>query len=112
MNDKKVVDFTNGSPSKQILGFFWPLLLTSMFQQLYNFVDVMIVGKGIGDGALASVGNMGTLFFLIVGFSFGLSGGFGVLIARYRSAGSCYGSIPQPFWCSFSAECIKAFTDG
>lgn len=82
MGDKKVIDFTKGSPAKQIMGFFWPLLLTSMFQQLYNFVDVMIVGKGIGDAALASVGNMGTLFFLIVGFSFGLAGGFGVLIAQ------------------------------
>lgn len=82
MNDKKVIDFTSGRPARQIMGFFWPLLLTSMFQQLYNFVDVMIVGKGLGDHALAAVGNMGSLFFLIVGFSFGLSNGFGVLIAQ------------------------------
>ena len=82
MNDKKVIDFTNGNPAKHIMRFYWPLLMTSMLQQLYNFVDVMIVGKGLGDSAFASVGNMGSLFFLIVGFSFGLANGFGVLIAQ------------------------------
>ncbi len=82
MNDKKVIDFTTGNPTKHILNFYWPLLLTSMLQQLYNFVDVMIVGKGLGDDAFASVGNMSSLFFLIVGFSFGLANGFGVPIAQ------------------------------
>ena len=66
MNDKKVIDFTTGNPTKHILNFYWPLLLTSMLQQLYNFVDVMIVGKGLGDDAFASVGNMSSLFFLII----------------------------------------------
>ena len=56
--------------------------MTSMLQQLYNFVDTLIVGKGLGDNALAAVGNMGSLFFLIVGFSLGLANGFGVLIAQ------------------------------
>ncbi len=79
---KKVTDFTTGSPAKHILKFYWPLLMTSMLQQIYNFVDMMIVGKGLGDNALASVGNMGSLFFLIVGFSFGLANGFGVLVAQ------------------------------
>ena len=82
MNEKKIIDFTTGSPAKLILSFYWPLLMTSMLQQLYNFVDVMIVGKGLGDNAFASVGNMGSIFFLIVGFSFGLANGFGVLIAQ------------------------------
>jgi len=82
MNNKKVIDFTTGNPTKHIMKFYWPLLMTSMLQQLYNFVDVMIVGKGLGDNAFASVGNMGSLFFLIVGFSFGLANGFGVLIAQ------------------------------
>ena len=79
---KKTTDFTTGSPAKHILMFYWPLIMTSMLQQIYNFVDMMIVGKGLGDHALASVGNMGSLFFLIVGFSFGLANGFGVLIAQ------------------------------
>ena len=79
---KQVIDFTKGSPFKLIMSFYWPLLLTSMLQQFYNFADTWIVGKGLGDNALAAVGTMGSLFFLIVGFSFGLANGFGVLIAQ------------------------------
>ena len=79
---KQVIDFTKGSPFRLIMTFYWPLLLTSMLQQFYNFADTWIVGKGLGDNALAAVGNMGSLFFLIVGFSFGLANGFGVLIAQ------------------------------
>lgn len=79
-------DFTKGSPVKLILAFYWPLLLTSMLQQVYNFVDTLIVGKGLGDNALAAVGNMGSLFFLIVGFSFGLANGFAVLVAQSYGA--------------------------
>lgn len=81
-NKKQVIDFTKGSPLKLILSFYWPLLLTSTLQQFYNFADTWIVGKGLGDNALAAVGNMGSLFFLIVGFSFGLANGFGILIAQ------------------------------
>ncbi len=80
--NKQVIDFTQGSPLKLILSFYWPLLLTSTLQQFYNFADTWIVGKGLGDNALAAVGNMSSLFFLIVGFSFGLANGFGVLIAQ------------------------------
>ena len=79
-------DFTKGSPVKLILAFYWPLLLTSMLQQVYNFVDTLIVGKGLGDNALAAVGNMGSIFFLIVGFSFGLANGFAVLVAQSYGA--------------------------
>ncbi|MCR5824286.1 MAG: MATE family efflux transporter [Lachnospiraceae bacterium] len=79
-------DFTKGSPMKLMLAFYWPLLLTSMLQQFYNFADMWIVGKGIGDDALAAVGNMGSLFFLIVGFSFGLANGFGVSVAQSYGA--------------------------
>ena len=81
-NKKQVIDLTKGSPLRLILSFYWPLLITSMLQQFYNFADTWIVGKGLGDNALAAVGNMGSLFFLIVGFSFGLANGFGVLIAQ------------------------------
>ena len=83
---RKEIDFTQGSPLKLILSFYWPLLLTSMLQQFYNFADTWIVGKGLGDNALAAVGNMGSLFFLIVGFSFGLANGFAVLVAQSYGA--------------------------
>lgn len=75
-------DLTEGKVSKLILNFFFPMLMTNMLQQVYNFADTVVVGKGIGDGALASVGNMSSLTFLIFGFSTGLAGGFGVSIAK------------------------------
>ena len=82
----KEIDFTQGNPTNLILSFYWPLLMTSMLQQFYNFADSWIVGRGLGDNALAAVGNMGSLFFLIVGFSFGIANGFGVMIAQSYGA--------------------------
>jgi putative MATE family efflux protein len=85
-NTAREIDFTCGNPLKLILSFYWPLLLSSMLQQFYNFADTWIVGRGLGDNALAAVGNMGSLFFFIVGFSFGLANGFSVLIAQSYGA--------------------------
>jgi Na+-driven multidrug efflux pump len=76
-------DFTQGNVRSAILRFYFPMLLTAMLQQLYSFADTAIVGKGLGDHALAAVGNMSSLCFLIIGFSMGLSNGFSVLIAQY-----------------------------
>lgn len=78
----KTSDLTQGKVSKLILAFFFPMLFTNMLQQVYSLADTAIVGKGLGDNALGAVGNMGSLFFLIVGFSMGLSNGFCVLIAQ------------------------------
>lgn len=78
----KTLDLTKGSPSKLILRFFFPLLMTNTLQQLYSFADTAIVGKGLGDDSLAAVGNMSSLCFLIIGFSMGLSNGFSILIAQ------------------------------
>ncbi|MBR6044300.1 MAG: MATE family efflux transporter [Ruminococcus sp.] len=79
---KATVDFTAGRTTGQVLRFFFPLLMTNLLQQLYNFADSAIVGKGLGDDALAAVGNMSSLCFLIIGFSMGLSNGFSILIAH------------------------------
>ena len=75
-------DFTQGKISRVILRFYFPMLATAMLQQFYSFADTVIVGRGLGDNALAAVGNMSSLCFLIVGFSMGLSNGFSVLIAQ------------------------------
>ena len=50
-------DMTRGNSMKLIFQFFLPILIGNLFQQLYSFVDSMVVGKGIGDTALAAVGN-------------------------------------------------------
>ena len=87
----KEIDFTKGNTFSLIMAFYWPLLMTSMLQQFYNFADSWIVGKGLSDNALGAVGNMGSLFFLIVGFSFGIANGFGVMIAQSYGAGDMEG---------------------
>ena len=71
-------NMTEGNSLKQIVLFFLPLLLGNLFQQVYSLVDSIIVGKGIGDKALAAVGASGTLNFLILGFVVGLTRGFGI----------------------------------
>ncbi len=76
------MDFTQGRVSRVILRFFFPMLATAMLQQFYTFADTAIVGRGLGDDALAAVGNMGSLCFLIIGFSMGLANGFSILVAQ------------------------------
>ena len=71
-----VKDMTTGSPMKLILGFSVPMLMGLLFQQLYNLVDTMIVGKLLGVQALAAVGATSSLNFLIIGFCLGVCSGF------------------------------------
>lgn len=78
----KTTDLTKGSITSSILGFYFPMLLTNMLQQLYTVADTAIVGKGLGDEKLAAVGNMSSLTFLIFGFAIGLANGFSVVIAQ------------------------------
>ncbi len=81
-------DLTKGRETPLILKFFFPLFMTNLLQQFYSIADTAIVGKGLGDDALAAVGNMSSLSFLIVGFSVGLSNGFSVSIAQKYGAGA------------------------
>ena len=75
-------DMTSGSPMRLILEFALPLLLGTLFHQVYNLVDTMIVGKTLGVDALAAVGATGSVMFLILGFCMGLCAGFALPIAR------------------------------
>lgn len=64
---------TKGSPWRLIAGFALPVLLSQVFQQLYNTADTLIVGRFLGDGALAAVSSSGPLIFLLVSFVEGLT---------------------------------------
>lgn len=75
-------DMTVGSPTRLILFFSIPLLIGNIFQQLYNMVDTIIVGRCIDENALAAVGLTGPMSFLVIGFVMGLSSGFAVLVAQ------------------------------
>lgn len=84
-------DMTNGSPMKLILGFSVPLLFGFLFQQFYNLVDTLIVGRFLGVDALAAVGATGSLNFLIIGFCMGVCNGFAIPLAHKFGAGDYQG---------------------
>ena len=83
----RINGITEGVIWKQLLIFFFPIMLGTFFQQLYNTVDAVIVGQYVGKEALAAVGgSTGTLINLLVGFFVGLSSGATVIISQYYGA--------------------------
>lgn len=84
-------DMTVGNPMKIILGFTLPIFIGNVFQQFYNMADAVIVGKFVGNKALAAVGSTGTIMFLIYGFVVGMTAGFTVLTAQKFGAGDMKG---------------------
>ena len=80
-------DITKGNPTKVIIFFTIPLLIGNIFQQFYSMADTLIVGRTIGVNALAAVGCTGSLMFLILGFSQGLTAGFSIITAKCFGAG-------------------------
>ena len=86
-NTAQVLDMTTGNPYSLMLKFTMPLLLSQVFQQLYNTADAFIVGRYLGTNALAAVTSSGNLIFLLVSFFMGLAMGGGVVISRYFGAG-------------------------
>lgn len=90
MNNKRsnIVNMTEGSPAKLILAFALPMLLGNLFQQLYNMVDCIVVGKCIGDDAVAAVGATGSVNFFFFSISNGIGTGVGIVVAQFFGAGN------------------------
>lgn len=86
-----VKDMTKGSPMKLILGFSVPLLFGFLFQQFYNLVDTVIVGRFLGTNNLAAVGATGSVNFLIIGFCMGICSGFSIPVSHKFGAGDQVG---------------------
>ncbi len=84
-------DMTKGNPLSIIIRFTIPLFIGNVFQQLYNMCDTIIVGRFVGQDALAAVGSTGTIMFLILGFCSGLTSGFTVLTSQRFGAGDKVG---------------------
>ena len=76
------LNMTKGKPLPVILMFTVPLIIGNVFQQLYNMVDTIIVGRYLGEEALAAVGSTGCLMFLVLGFANGIAQGFGVMVSH------------------------------
>ncbi len=83
---EKVVDMTEGRILLQMVRFGLPVLLGMLFQRIYNFVDVYIVGRYLGDQALAAVSIAGTAMYLLSSVMMGLTTGVSVVISRYYGA--------------------------
>ena len=82
-----VRELTVGNPYRLIVSFAMPVMLSQIFQQLYNTADTFIVGRFLGTEPLAAVSSSGTLIFLLVSFFNGTAMGAGVVISRYFGAG-------------------------
>ena len=82
-----VKDMTKGSPMKLILGFSIPLLFGFLFQQFYNLMDTVIVGRFLGKDNLAAVGATSSINFMIIGFCMGICSGFSIPVSHKFGAG-------------------------
>lgn len=82
MENKSVSSMTEGSPAKLILSFTLPMLIGNLFQQFYNMVDSIVVGRFVGANALAAVGATGSINFLFFSMSFGIASGVGVVVSQ------------------------------
>ncbi len=79
-------DLTQGNPGKLILNFAIPMLIGNVVQQLYNVVDSAVVGKFIGENALAAVGASFPIFYVLIALIIGIASGNMVIISQYYGA--------------------------
>ena len=82
----KIQDMTSGSPGRLIILFAIPLMLGNICQQLYTMVDTMVVGQIAGVEALAALGAVDFLMWVVTGISTGLTQGFSIQLAQYYGA--------------------------
>ena len=82
-----VNNLTEGKPLKLLFFFAMPMVVGNLFQQLYNMVDSMVVGRFVGEDALAAVGSSFPVVFLSVAIAAGLSMGCTVVISQFFGAG-------------------------
>lgn len=80
-------DLLKGNITKALILFMIPLLISRIFQQLYNTVDTMIVGRYLGDEALAAMGASSAVYELLVGFALGIGNGLSIVTARSFGTG-------------------------
>ena len=82
-NKSNEIDMLHGSITPKILLFAIPLALSSILQLLFNAADVVVLGRYVGENALAAVGSTNSLINLLVNLFIGLSAGVNVMVARY-----------------------------
>lgn len=103
----RTLDMTQGSPGRLILSFALPLMLGNVFQQLYTFVDTLVVGQALGVNALAALGASEWLTFLMFGSVQGLTQGFSVILSQKFGAGQ-EGELRRAVFQSALLSCVAA----
>ncbi|MGL5416073.1 MAG: MATE family efflux transporter [Clostridium sp.] len=83
---KSNVDLLRGSILKGLIIFAVPIFISNLFQQLYNTVDIMIVGNYLGDMALGAIGASAAIYEMIIGFALGIGNGLSIVTARAYGA--------------------------
>ncbi len=96
-------DLTSGNEGKLILAFTIPMLIGNVFQQLYNIVDSIIIGRYLGNEALAAVGASFPLIFTLISMIIGVATGTTIIIAQY------YGAKILKKFSKPSKRCISLF---
>ena len=98
-----ITDLTKEHPDKLLWRFWLPLMISVIFQQFYNMVDSVIVGKQLGVNALAAVGSTGSINFMVLGFCIGICNGFAIPIAQAfgaKDTNRLKSYIANCAWCS------------
>ena len=98
--NNKTHKMTEGNPLTTILLFAVPMIISNLFQQLYNVIDTVIVGKRLGTDALAAVGSASSITAVFVQLATGLSLGGSVVIAQYFGAGK----VDKLWQCAFTSS--------
>ena len=96
-------DMTRGAPLRLLVAFSWPLLVGNVIQMAYALADMIIVGRLLGERALAAVGGVGSTIFVVLGFVFGITAGVAVVTAQRFGAGDPRGvrhSVGTGVWVS------------
>ncbi len=106
MQQDKVIDMTRGPVLRQMTVFALPVLLGMVCQRIYNFADTYIVGRYLGDEALAAVSISGTAMYMQVSIMLGVTAGAGIVISQYYGGGKS-GQIRRIFAASaFVGICV------
>lgn len=87
MNNNRTLNMTTGSPTKLLLIFAMPMLIGNIFQQVYNLVDSIIVGRLIGADALAAIGVTSSVTFLFFALCNGIASGGGIITSQAFGTG-------------------------
>lgn len=86
MARENLYDMTKGNPTTLLLKFAVPMIVGNIFQQFYNMVDAMVVGRYVGANALAAVGATGSISFLFFSLAMGFAAGIGIIVSQYFGA--------------------------